>query len=286
MKHLITESGHKLVDCPMCGKTVQERGLKGHVRFAHADTKEGAVLLARKSAKTIARNELDRVRADGGPSLASGSKPKLARLGRTKPIVYRVSMEDAADEDRDGGFPCPKCGVSLELPDIPDGKGEEFELSCPDCGAVIELVADEVEADEVEAEEEEAEKTDAEKKADRFLEITALMASLRGCREKRSLWDNLLNGGPPVCDLLAQELELVRDAAAPDEELFEKRRDEAVRAVELRGKVQELEASGAEAAGPLVKGLDADLSALLAEVMADVKKRKGTAKKPGFWDSL
>jgi len=191
-----------------------------------------------------------------------------------------VGAAALCDEGRGGGLPVLR---TVPMPPANEEEVDEEEVEKTDA---------EKEADEEEVDEEEVEKTDAEKKADRFLEITGLINSLRGCRVKRSWLDNYMDGGPSVCDLLIQELELGRGAAVLDEELFEKLRDAAVRAVELRGKIQELAAAEpSKVAGPLVKELEAELSALRADVLADVvaaaEKRKGSAKKSGsFWDDL
>ena len=53
--------GHGSIECPLCGKTVEERGFNGHLRFGHKDA-EGRALLAQKTAKTLEREESYRAR--------------------------------------------------------------------------------------------------------------------------------------------------------------------------------------------------------------------------------
>jgi len=65
--------GHGSVKCPLCGKIVQERGYKGHLRFGHKDA-EGRALLAQKTDKTLERDEAYRARLSVEGSDSSGLK--------------------------------------------------------------------------------------------------------------------------------------------------------------------------------------------------------------------
>lgn len=77
--------------CQICGKLVEPRALSGHIRFGHKNSKEARELLTHKSAKTLLRDELDKLRADerAGKAVALiADKKKDAELA--PPHVYKV----------------------------------------------------------------------------------------------------------------------------------------------------------------------------------------------------
>jgi len=192
---------------------------------------------------------------------------------------------------------CPGCGALVVFK-----KGRDGGLRCPDCGAgvVVEEAEDEeaperarpadwsdgeekAEGEEDdEADEAEGEEGPAEIKAARFLEINRLVEELRGCREARSILDNLLNGGPPVCDLMIKALTAELGGDLSDDEVFGRLREAAVRAVAIRKKILELQKSEVDGAEALIAELEADMN----ELRKGLPGEKAPKKKQGFFDGL
>ena len=211
------------------------------------------------------------------------------------PKVCRA--DDEAEEGPKGELPCPACGALVGFK-----KGKGGGLLCPACGAAVvveeagdeadddeaeEVAAEEVEGEEDdeaeendEAEEVEGEEGPAEIKATRFIEINRLIEELRGCRELRSILDNLLNGGPPVCDLMIKALKAEVGGDLSDDEVFGRLREAAVRAVAIRKKILELQKS--EGSESLVAELEADMN----ELRKALPGQKAPKKKRGLFDSI
>jgi len=222
---------------------------------------------------------------------AANSRGPAVRVRCVEPMPKRPGDEDDAELE------CPKCGEVFS-----PAEGDE-DISCPKCGAELEK---EAEADAEEEEEEEAEeeageeaeeeageeaggegaKTEADEAAERFLEITGLINSLRAVREPRSFLDNFFNGGPPVDDLLIKKLENERARVPEGSDALDKLRDLALRVVAIRKKIKELTAAEPKAVAPVLEKYSSELASIKAEVEA-VKPVDGKAAKKGsWWDSL
>ena len=119
----------------------------------------------------------------------SGSKAKKTGhdldVQTTEPVDDKYSAE------------CPLCGKETEVPGIKDGETKDF--NCSKCGAGLKtnktdvwpaFDGDEPLDEDGPGDEDEPKKTAAEEEADRFLELTGLINSLRAVREPRSLWDD------------------------------------------------------------------------------------------------
>lgn len=218
--------------------------------------------------------------AEVGPAVPA-SKTKKKGSGPDVLTVQSTCDEYEAE--------CSICGEMTPAPNVEAGQVKDF--NCAKCGGELKTNEKEVwpaaDGDEPPADDddeapdevdEEEEKTAAEKEADRFLEITGLINSLRGCREKRSILDDFMSG-PPACDLLIKELEAARGGAVLDEGRFEELRDMAAQAVKLRKKIAELEAADADASGPTIKKLAAELETMAAGLRDAAAKKKKKAEK-------
>jgi len=215
------------------------------------------------------------------------SGPKAKKTGlelvvqTTEPVDAKYSAE------------CPLCGKETEVPGIKDGETKDF--NCSKCGAGLKtnktdvwpaFDGDEPLDEDGRGDEDEPKKTAAEEEADRFLELTGLINSLRAVREPRSLWDDFWNGGPPACDLLIKELEAARNSSELSSERLGELREMTGRAVFLRKKVVELEAAGQDAGGPDAKKLSSELEAIGARLREAAAKRKSEGQEKGssWWD--
>lgn len=92
------ERGHGSIECPLCGKTVEERGFNGHLRFGHKDA-AGRALLAQKTEKTIEREEVYRARLGMAAEDSSGIKSEGDLAPEEKQELVLIKRLRAAAEE-------------------------------------------------------------------------------------------------------------------------------------------------------------------------------------------
>jgi len=280
MKAINKRPGDRLKRCPICAKSVQERGFNGHVRFSHWNSKEGQALLSKRSAKAIARAELNRIRAEE-EALEEAKKNPALFVHRASPMTTEKGEEES-DEAPGRELRCPGC--RLELEEV--AADEHF---CPYCGTRLtdeeawdEEEAEGEEVEEEEVEEEEAEKSDADKAADLFLKMDAVIKSVRAACEKQGAVARWLEGRC-VGDILVRDLEAVRDGEIVDDKVIEKLLARSARIVVVRKKVLALREADADAAASLIKGLLDEEASMRVELLAEAEAEEARGGRKGFW---
>jgi len=151
-----------------------------------------------------------------------------------------------------------------------------------------EAVAAEPETDAPETDEPGAEglkKTAADEKADRFLELSGLMASLRELVRPRGFLDSLgLGEGPSLAGLLVEKIRAECDGGLLDEKRFVALREVARRVLDESKKLRDLEAADLPTAAPMIAELKAGLASTRADLLAEaggVARKVSSGAKPG-----
>jgi len=234
-----------------------------------------------------------------------GSAAPIKRKDKKAGRVGLAEIHTTDEDEEESVVICDLCGKETPFPDVEPG--EVVDFNCAKCGGELksnetdvwpaadgdeppddgegdeDQGGEEDEADD-ESEADEPEESSAEKEAGRFLALTGKINALRDLCEARTILNNFLDGGPPACNLLLHALERGRGGDLLDDELYAVLGDVATRSVAARTKIQELKGADSDAAGPLVKRLEAELKAHLAKLTAALKEKKIPGKKSGFWD--
>jgi len=195
-------------------------------------------------------------------------------------VCYIITRAEGEDK-----IPCPKCKKPLVLEGLEVEPGESVELKCPSCGSKIEFsdadgearreAADRARDEGTDGEEDgdEVEETDGEKKADLILEVKELLASLGEVREKRSFWDNLVDGGLPTVDLVKKALHIESNGGFSNGKALNDLLKKGRRVVEITRKLKALD--GVNGVDDVKDGLGEELDGLRDGLAA----RKNEAQK-------